>query len=228
MGHLYIATPVYDQSVSVGYCQSIAMTIAACSRAGILVSGPDFRGGPYIDVNRNHLAHKFLGSEADTMLFVDADLTWDENAVVSLYQSGLEFCGGAYPLKQPNEAYPIALTGEKNGRYLGAQYLPGGFQMIRKSVFERIKPDVVSFTDNQVFVGETMHVFYQNLYGTQGFCGEDVTVCVYWRRAGGKIWCDPDIYFGHQGPKEWKGNYARQLARGKDDRVEIVRLSKVA
>ncbi len=210
MDHLYIATPTYDATVSTGYAQSLAMTVVACSKAGIALSGPDFKGGPYIDCNRNWLVHRFMQSPAQKILFIDADVTWDENAVVNLYRSGKQFCGGAYPKKEEKENYPVRLLDEVDDGFLSAQYIPGGFQMIHREVFEQLKPHVPSYPDEQQFGGETMHVYFQNLYSEKGFCGEDVTMCIRWRQLGGKVWFNPDIDFGHQGPKIWEGNYARR------------------
>ncbi len=217
--HLYLATPTYNQTVSLGFVQSVQMTMVACGAARIVLSGPDFRGGPYgVDVNRNWLVHRFLNSPADAILFLDDDITWDEKAVVSLCQSGLEFCGGAYPKKEALENFPIKLVenGESriaNGKtYREAQYLPGGFMLIHRSVFEQLKPVVTSYLDDD-FLGERMHVYFQNIFSDQGFCGEDVSICVRYRNLGGKVWIDPDIEFEHMGPKVWSGNYARHLEK---------------
>ena len=219
MKHLYIATPTYDRSVSVGYCQSLAMTIPACTRAGIVLSGPDFTGGPYIDVNRNWLCHRFLESDADTLLFIDADVTWDEKAVVRLYESGLDVVGGAYPKKETPEAFPVRLDGETRGGYLAAQYLPGGFLMIRRGALERLQAVVEHYPDG-CFGGTETFVYFQNQHSSRGFCGEDVYFCAKWRELGGKVWLAPDIDFAHAGVKEWRGNYARHhvaaLAQGED------------
>jgi len=219
MKHLFIATPTYDSSVSAGYATSLALTVVACTAAKIAVSGPVFKGGPYIECNRNVLVHHFLASGADTMLFIDADVDWDASAVVKLYESDLEVVGGAYPKKQDAVAYPVKLLERTVGGYLAAMYLPGGFLMIRRCVFERMAPETVHYADEQVG-GAQLGVYFQNLHTAAGFCGEDVYFCCKWRTLGGTVWLAPDIDFGHQGPREWRGNYARQhapaLGQGED------------
>lgn len=211
MRHLYIGTPVYDQQVSTGYCTSLAMTIVACTkqRDKIHLSGPDFKGGPYIDCNRNWLVHRFLQSTADTLLFIDADVTWDENAVVRMYDSGMDFIGGAYPKKEDAENYPVKLLDNIADGLIEAKWLPGGFMMIRRKVFEAIT-DVPEYPEFG-FGGEMMKAYFQNVYYPGGgFVGEDVEFCNRWRKLGGKCWFMPDIDFEHQGPKQWRGNYAKQ------------------
>lgn len=226
MKHLYIATPTYDNSVSTGFCSSLAMTIAACTKAGIVVSGPDFKSGPYIDVNRNWLIHRFLKSDADKLLFIDADVGFDENAVVKCYESGLEFCGGAYPKKEMVvESFPVKSRPGRYGEYVEVEYLPGGFMMIRRSVFEKLSEHVVHCPYESPD-GDKVAIYCDNQYSNSGFTGEDVSLCARWRMSGGKIWCLPDIDFEHQGPKAWKGNYASYLARNPD--AVIVTLKSAA
>ena len=210
MKHLYIATPVYDQQVAVGYCQSLCLTLMACTKAGIVVS-TDYKGGPYIHDNRNWLVHRFMKSGADTMLFIDADVSWDAQAVPKLYHSKHDVCGGVYPFKKDSEDYPIKLMDRIDREYRETMYLPGGFIQIRKTVFDAMTPKADNFTCPS-FGGETVYEYFQNVvYPGSGKVGEDVEFCNVWRRMGGTIWCLPDIDFEHQGPKQWKGNFAAFL-----------------
>lgn len=211
MEHLYIATPTYDSTVSVGYCQSLCMTLMACTKANIGLS-MDYKGGPYIHDNRNWLVHRFLRSMADAMLFIDADVSWPESAVVDLYQSGHDVCGGAYPIKSEDEQYPVKLTqwGNVEG-HREAEYIPGGFMLIRRHVFEALALTVDSYPD-QSFNNEIVHEYFQNVVHHRDMkLGEDIEFCRRWRAIGGKVWCLPDIDFEHQGPRQWKGNLARSL-----------------
>lgn len=215
MKHLYIASPTYHHMVTTGYCSSLMMTLLACTRAGIVLSGPDFKGGPYVEENRNWLVHRFLKSSADTLLFLDDDITWDENAVVECYNSGLDVVGGAYPKKQDVEEFPVHMLPNQVGRYQESYYLPGGFMFIRRHVFEKLEPECQRYTE-QGFDGEEVVTFFQNvIYDGKGRVGEDVEFCNRWRRLDGKVWCLTDIDFEHQGPKAWRGNLAQSLPKMK-------------
>lgn len=218
MKHLYLATPSYGNATCKGYVQSIALTVAECTRAKIVLSGPSFQGGPYVEVNRNRLAHQFLyQSDADTILFLDDDVTWDERAVVRLYESPYDIVGGAYPKKQDRRNYPVNLLDNWQGRYCEAIFLPGGFMMIRRRVLEALIGTVPT-DEGGSFADTTVNVFFHNIYSPK-FCGEDVQFCNYARMAGFKVWCDLDIDFAHQGPHEWSGNLLRDLRQ--EGKVEI-------
>ncbi len=208
MKHLYLATPSYTSTVATGYVTSILMTAMACTKASIVLSGPDFKGGPYIEDNRNWLVHRFLKSDADTLIFLDDDITWDEAAVVKLYHSDHALCGGAYPKKQDDLTFTTKLLPNTHGEFHEAAWLPGGFMLIRRGVFEQMRPHVPSHTDES-FGGERVYAYFQNAhYLPDGKVGEDVEFCNRWRALGGKVWCLPNIDFEHQGPKCWRGNLA--------------------
>lgn len=174
------------------------------------MSGPDFKGGPYIHDNRNWLVHRFLKTDADSLLFIDDDVTWDEKAVVELYESKLLVCGGAYPKKEDIENYPIEPLGADpfDHAYRECLYLPGGFLMIRREVLENMQ-SLVDSCHNAAF-NEPVAEFFQCVTKPQKM-GEDISFCYRWREMGGKVWCLTDIDFGHQGPKEWRGNLAKFL-----------------
>ena len=133
------------------------------------------------------------------------------SAVIECYNSGYDVVGGAYPKKQDVEEFPIHLLPNQSGRYREAMYLPGGFMFIRRHVFEKMQPTVQKYTEPG-FGNETVDCYFQNMvYDGYGRVGEDVEFCNRWRRLGGKVWCLPDIYFEHQGPKAWKGKLSDSL-----------------
>lgn len=211
MRHLNIATPLYDGFVSLGYSQSLMRTLVACTKAGIGLT-TDYKPGPYIHKNRNWLVHRFMQSDAEAILFIDADVTWDAEAVVRLFDWGLPVCGGAYPMKQELEEYPTKLLPRIDNGMIEAQWLPGGFLMIRRDVFTTMKPHVEHFIDPSSN-GESVAAYFQNvIYPGQQEAGEDVEFCNRWRALGGKVWCWPNIDFEHSGYKSWAGNLSTHLA----------------
>lgn len=42
---------------------------------------------------------QFMASDCDTLVFVDADITWDPAALLELLDSPYEVCGIPYPTK---------------------------------------------------------------------------------------------------------------------------------
>lgn len=210
--HLYLATPAYDGKVSVAYAQSLVRTVVNCAMANIKVTADHKLGCCYIDFARNWLVDRFLKSDADALLFVDADMGWDSKAAAKLYHSPFGVVGGAYPMKTDGEAaYPIELLGPEQNGFREALYLPTGFLLIRRPVFELMRDHVPQYRDKES--GELVHAFFQCVAATEGYIGEDVEFCNRWRALGGRVWCWPNIDFEHQGGRIWHGNYALHLLR---------------
>lgn len=210
MKHLYIATPLYDSFVTVGYTQSMLAAVMPCSKAGIAISAA-YKPGPYIHQNRNWLVNQFLKTGADTMMFIDADVTFDPQAVVRLYESEFFVCGGAYPIKEPTPRFPVVPLSRVDKGFIEVAYLPGGFMMIRREVFEKLRGHVEHYADPRSG-GETIGAYFQNvIYPNGQEAGEDVEFCNRWRTLGGQVWCWPDIDFEHSGFHAWEGNYSHYL-----------------
>lgn len=210
---LYVATPSYDGKVTCSYANSLVRTYMACGIAGIEVCNDLKIGCCYVDFARNWLVHRFLQSDADSLLFVDADMGWDENAVVRLYQSPFGIAGGVYPMKQDRPQYPIELLGPQSDGFVEAKYLPTGFMLVKRAVFDHLaaRADIPLYKDAQS--GEMVYSFFQCIPNAEGYTGEDTEFCNRWRKIGGRVWCLPSIDFEHQGIKIWSGNYGEFLGK---------------
>ena len=211
MDQLYIATPTYDGSVTMAYAQSLLRTYENCRVNGIDVYTDYHAGCPYVDLARNILVHRFLKSTAQAMLFIDADMGFEHTAAAKLFKLGLPLVGGVYPRKQDIEGYPIGTLEQFNGECQEATFLPTGFMLIRREVFEALRDRCTTFPDD--FTGERIHVYFQVGYYLGGMVGEDVEFCLRYRRVGGKAWLYPDIKFEHHGVKAWRGNFADYTAK---------------
>jgi hypothetical protein len=216
---IYIATPTYDGTVTMTYAQSLLRTFVACSLDGIEVLTDSKSGCCYVDFARNWLVDRFLRSKAESIMFIDSDMGWDAKAVVKLYRSSYGVVAGAYPMKQEGEQYPLELLGPEQDGFVEAMYLPTGFMLIKRGVFECLieNGNIPQYRDKHS--NEMVRSFFQCIPDENGYTGEDVAFCNRWRKIGGRIWCYPDIDFEHQGAKAWTGNYGKYLMR---DKVKLV------
>ncbi len=209
MAKLFIGTPAYGGSVTCAYASSLTRTFFTCAVAGIEVVNAFKQGCCYVDLARNYLVHLFLKSDADTLLFIDADMGWDDKVVPRMFHSPSGIVGGAYPMKQEREQYPVQHLGMQQGGFVEVQYLPTGFLMVKRDVFLHLMSHVPQYRDGES--GEMISGFFRCVMREEGYTGEDVEFCNQWRLLGGKIWCLPNIDFEHQGTKIWSGNYGDHL-----------------
>jgi len=154
-------------------------------------------------LGRNQLVKEFLESDADKLVFLDADVTFEPGSLIKLATNKVDFVGGAYRLKTNDERYPIHLLSE--AKELGPDGLvevamvPTGFLALSRNVFEKFE---ASYPDRLYTIdGEESYCYFQMPYGDGALYTEDAFFCKEWRAIGGLIYLDPSPTLTH-----WKFN----------------------
>lgn len=200
-----IATPSFDGKVQDSFLLSLLATRDEIDIDLLIVPGIHFA-----DTARDVAAAKFLMGKADRLFFIDADLGWDAKAVVRMIERDKDVIGGAYPIKNDRELYPVWPTGVPDADGLfKATALPGGFMCIRRNVLEALAGIVphYAFAVGDKFI-DVPNVFGRALVDGR-MVSEDMMFCRRALSAGFELWLDPDIDFTHCGSKYWKGNYLK-------------------
>jgi len=171
----------------------------------------------YIDRSRNACVKKFLESDATDLLFVDADLAFDNDAMEQIIKYDKPIVAGAYRLKQIFEHYPVIIDFDRENNnckdeetgLVWVESAPTGFMRIQRNVFEKMinhyKP--VKDTHGMLHFFETgMRVFNDGQWW-----GEDTAFCKKWTDIGGDVMVEPRLNFTHIGGREYKGNFHEHL-----------------
>jgi len=176
---------------------------------------------------RNNLVENALKMGAEFLLFVDSDLTFPSDAAVRLMKHDLDIVGATYNKRVPPFQTLGALKGPQRDLSTGglaeADYMPGGFLMVKAGVFQRLgwpwffetytRPGTAleSFDammrDN--FAVQPSDEVIEAIKAAPGFAewcennikaesadhmmSEDYNFCRKARRAGYQIWCDLDL-----------------------------------
>jgi len=190
---VFIATPAYDEWVSIEHGDSLFETGAYLAMAGIDMQRSVAPGNPFLDVARNDLCDKFLSSGCTDLLFVDADVGWDAKVVTRILSYPQEVVGGLVPKRDSTSErtfHQNALTGRMSPEGLfEAKEIPTAFLRIKRSAFAKLqKPYFKIGSDPKDF-------------------GEDIYFCRRWCELGESMWIDSDITFSHRGGKVWKANF---------------------
>lgn len=104
---LLIATPMYGGQCTGEFCLSLFETGRVLTKNNIPHDFQDILGESLITRARNFLADHFVRSDNDYMLFIDSDIGFEPNAVLTLLnhavnRDDMEIICGAYPLKKIN------------------------------------------------------------------------------------------------------------------------------
>jgi hypothetical protein len=191
---LLIATPMYGGQCSGQYVAGLIQTIAFLGKLNVSVQWVSIHNESLIPRGRNELARQFLDeTDADFMLFIDADIAFGPKAVAQIMSANKPINGALYPKKEVN--WDAVKKAAHNGdianleKYAGAfvfnsdananpvtddvgcvevRHLGTGFMMIRRDVLEQLKPEVATYRRSTVKVdGEYVEPIAYEFFATR-------------------------------------------------------------
>ena len=192
---LLIATPAYGNMVTTGYLRSIVRLQEVLLIEGVehdfLILGNE----SLIHRARNVCVETFLRMGGTRLLFIDADIEFEPEAVRGLWELDAEVAVGAYRQKGPDGRLSVWTDHQLNLRELeGMQvcevlYAGTGFMMIKREVFERMEVEKAEYGGRY---------FYSEVKDGVDL-SEDYCFCDRVRAMGGVIMLNPAIRLKHWG-----------------------------
>jgi hypothetical protein len=237
---IYISTPMYGGMAKNSYTISLQNLIVTLSRAGHTIMTSTIGNESLITRARNTLAHKFMETDFEALLFIDSDHGWDANDVLRMIESGKDFIGAIYPMKGINwENVRLAaqLGKEDLDKYSGhfainllkgpqtfnpnepfkVQDIGTGMLFLTRKVFEDLKPHCKQYKNNNV--GDTGIQFHDMI--TEYFTttidensillSEDYAFCRMWQGIGGEVWAAPWVQITHSGDYSFSGQFSKTV-----------------
>lgn len=153
----------------------------------------NFHKGTYLHELRNNIVKDARENNADYLMFIDTDLTFDHDGIVKLVKSDKDIIGGMYNMK----SLPLVTTikiADENGKRLDIKQfevpkdvfkchaIPTGFMLIKMSSIKDMEFPFGFDRDEE-----------------KQLVGEDIKFCIDAQALGLDIWCDPTIKIGHIG-----------------------------
>jgi hypothetical protein len=218
------------------YTQSIIHLSEAANKSGVKFTTIFLGNESLIQRGRNTIAHHFMNiPDATHLMFIDADIKFRVEDVVKMIKAEKELIIGPVPLKGYNweQIRQRALNGEEDisrtGGVFNINHLPGiamedeetpfeiehgggAFMMIRRDVFEALKPHTGIYTNGGASVGSGSEIYdffrVEVNPKTKHLLSEDYFFCHSYRQVGGKVWMAPWVQAGHFGSHLFNGHYA--------------------
>lgn len=154
---------------------------------------------------RSKIATEFLASDCDYLLSIDADLEFPVEALDRLVQHDLDIVAAPYSVKNIPARWAVAL-GDAIPTYvkgvLPVRYVPGGFTLIKRRVFEAMATDALKFyeeADDKTYYAFYLPYLHTGESGKQAFLSEDFAFCQRARDLGFAVHCDFDVRLNHWG-----------------------------
>jgi len=206
-GKLVMAgVPIYASN----YFPEFAKSYWSAVSKGKFYKLSNMNGDSLITRARNNLAHEFLQSDAEYLMFMDSDLEFDNQHLDWLYSHDKPIVCGMYPKKQLKLGWVMSGGDEairkEEGYLLRVQEAGTGFMLIRRDVFEAMREatpeDAYKCDTNK----DIRHDFFkvgvfkgseEQEYGR--YLSEDWYFCHMARKLGFHTWVDTRIALNHIG-----------------------------
>ena len=233
---VYVATPCYD-SMRVETCVSLLDTFSALGGAGIECKFKTVRTS-LVTHGRNLLTAGFLNSGFDYMLFVDADVEFQPEAVMRMLVPEKDVVCTPYRVKEDKMKFAVKFKDKDWIKVLPFDMVeieegPAGLMLIKRVVFERLMdkhPELkINFNESTRMkmnkeigaeddaIDRYMYNFWDTTFrlDTGEWKGEDLSFCALAKDAGFKIYANLDSGTTHHGSWGWKGRFGDFLVKKK-------------
>lgn len=215
---LFFAIPAYDFKVGVKLMGSLVEFARLAPQYGIQFAMGTISGCSVVSRARNLLVDDFLQTECDTLMFIDADMTFDPNDIIRLLAfSGAgakNIVGGTGVARKKEKTFHLNLDKDEDGNLLmdamglaRAKQMGTGFMMVQRQVFEVLIDRHPEWRFHDVASGRTVYSLFDFKSTPEGYIGEDYNFCDRARAEGFQVWVDPTIKLGHMGVMEYEGAF---------------------
>jgi hypothetical protein len=191
----------------------------------------------HVDDARNFLVKQFMDSGAEYMIFIDDDVGWETEALAKLLcYKDADIVGGAYPLRQQKEDYPVRIMAPKDMPLLQArpdgllevEGVPTGFMRIHRKVIDALskKRKHLWFSPKESRPGDKndkLQIIFERMMVDGRRWSGDLNFCREAKLLGFRVWVDPEITFTHTGLQRWEGhlgNFLRKKSGILDPRLD--------
>jgi len=189
---------------------------------------------------RNVSVGRFMQkTDCEYLMFIDADIDFDPQAVVRLVKSGHELSVACYPKKVvmwDQAAQAIKNGDDRDMAMLSSSLVvnigatrraiedgfveildgPTGFMLINRSVFKKLEekfPELWCKNDHQNRDFDDYHAAFDCMIDPESrrYLSEDYAFCRRWQQVGGKIYADVNTTLGHIGNLPFSGCMEERL-----------------
>lgn len=213
---IFIATPVNEPHLNIGYVQSLLTTDRMLRAQGIGIEIVFETQCSLVMAGRNALVADFMESDATDLFFIDSDIGWQAEDLVKMVRHPVDFVAAVYRKKTPETVFtldldnPTSIERDPATGLLKARGVGAGFLRLRRDCIEKM---IAAYPQLKIEVrGKPQHALFDTSIEDGKHVGEDYTFCRRWRAIGGTVWMDPTVPLSHFGSTAFSGSLMEALA----------------
>lgn len=201
------------------YIEALEASIPLIKQAGWDEGYVQELGCPYISAARATMTRKALDAKADVIVYLDYDLSWSPQDLLTLIETEGDVVAGTYRFKKDEEEYMGAVLSNANGTPLLrsdgcilADRVPAGFLKITKEGIDRF---MSAYPDLMYGPKYAPHIDLFNHGAHRGvWFGEDYAFSRNWIDCGGELALVPNLNITHHSKDQaYPGNFHEFLLR---------------
>jgi hypothetical protein len=182
---VFVGIPAYDGKLNIKTAFALAKLMPIALQHGVSFHLSHMSGCSIITMARNALVNEFLKTDAEELLFIDADVIVEPDDVMRLLaqSAGLDILCGMYPRRASDKNFFLDLYRDAND------------ELVFDGPLLRVNRD-----------GHVSAVFDFAIKDGK-YVGEDYLFCDRAREAGFKVWVDVEICLPHVGVEEFTRSF---------------------
>ncbi|CAB4129354.1 hypothetical protein UFOVP112_452 [uncultured Caudovirales phage] len=213
--HLHIGIPCYGGMVSEPTMTSFLRFTLLASQAKLNWSLDTMVNESLVTRARNNLMAKMMtNKEATHFMFIDADIRFQPESILSMLAYDKDVIGGLYPKKALPVSYVINLKPQTKiqGDIFTVDTMGTGFLMFKRNVYEKLiaaHPECKYVDD--VGLGKQYEPMMYSIFDCKidergHYLSEDWLFCRRWQEIDGEIWAHSKVLLNHVGHYEYAGD----------------------
>jgi hypothetical protein len=203
---LMICIPAYDGKLNIDSAFALSNLAVKVQPLGVTLYLTHLSGCSLITKARNCLVADFLKSDADTLLFVDADVVVTADAILRLLALSLDkdITAGIYPRRGMDRKFFLDY-------HLRVKRIGTGFMMIQRHVLETMIANHPEWAYDNNVDNRTDHAIFDLKIVNGEYYGEDYLFCDRAAEDGFTVYLDPSISLPHVGQEKFTRNFEEDV-----------------
>lgn len=207
MRKVLIATPSYDGKLDVWYVNALTESIRLGLANDIFFQPIYMSYDALVQRARNDLLAIAVENDFDDIIWIDSDMEWHPQWLLQLLSYEEDVVGGACVKKSVEEQYNVKCQPEnliQNEKGLiEIEGIGTGFLRMSRKAYMSLWKKSLPYKSN----GAERRWAFEVKMTNGEIVSEDITACDKLRKAGFKIYLDPNITCNHIGTLKFTGNF---------------------